>query len=92
LGCAVVNGFAADQQRRPGTGVVILVDPGTTPAPEIQLAVDLLERRRAFIRVYEGAAANVRHVSEMLEHFPYDLLMISTNCGDSSGYRWTYYG
>jgi hypothetical protein len=26
----------------------------------------------------------------MLEHFPYDLLIIATHCGDSSGYRWTY--
>jgi hypothetical protein len=90
LGCAVVNGFSADQQRRPGTGVVILVDPGTTPAPEIQSAIDLLAQRRAFIRVYQGPAANVRHISEMLEHFPYDLLIISTHCGDSSGYRWTF--
>ena len=68
LGCAVINGFSAEQQRRPGTGVVVLVDPGTTPAPEIQLAIDLLEPRRAFIRVYQGRSANVRHVSEMLEH------------------------
>ena len=90
LGCAVVNGFAAEQQRRPGTGVVVLVDPGTTPAPEIQSAIDLLKRRRAFIRVYQDHSANVRHVSEMLEHFPYDFLIIATHCGDSSGYRWTH--
>jgi len=90
LGCAVVNGFAAEQPKEPGTGVVVLVDPGTTPAPEIQSAIDLLEHRRAFIRVYQGRSANVRHVSEMLEHFPFDLLIIATHCGDSSGYRWTY--
>ena len=90
LGCAVVNGFAAEQQRRPGIGVVVLVDPGAAPAPEIQTAIDLLEPRRAFIRVYQDHSANVRHVSEMLEHFPYDLLIIATHCGDSSGYRWTY--
>ena len=59
LGCAVINGFAAEQQRRPGTGVVVLVDPGATPAPEIQSAIDLLEPRRAFIRVYQGPGANV---------------------------------
>jgi len=29
----------------PGTGVVVLVDPGTTPAPEIQAAIDLLSVR-----------------------------------------------
>jgi hypothetical protein len=90
LGCAVINGFSAEQQRRPATGVVVLVDPGATPAPEIQSAVDLLKPRHAFIRVYQGPAANVRHVSEMLEHFPYDLLIIATHCGDSSGYRWTH--
>lgn len=87
LGCAVVNGFAAEQPRTPGTGVVILVDPGTTPAPEIQAAIDLLEPRRAFIRVYQDRAANVRDVSDMMEHFPYDLLIIATHCGDSDGYR-----
>ena len=74
----------------PSTGVVVLVDPGTTPAPEIQAAVDLLGPRGAFIRVYQDRAANVRHVSEMLEHFPYDVLIIATHCGDSSGNRWTH--
>ena len=90
LGTSVVNGFAAEQPGQPGTGVAMLVDPGTTPAPEIQSAVDLLEPRRAFIRVYEDRSANVRHVSEMMEHFPYDLLIFATHCGDSSGYRQTY--
>ena len=90
LGCAVANGFSAEQRRRPSSGAVVLVDPGATPAAEIQVAIDLLEPRGAFIRVYQDRAANVRHVSEMLEHFPYDLLIIATHCGDSSGYRWTY--
>jgi hypothetical protein len=90
LGCAVVNGFAAEQPRQPGTGVVVLVDPGATPAPEIQAAIGLLEPRHAFIRVYQDRVADVRGVSEMLEHFPFDLLIVATHCGDSSGYRWTY--
>lgn len=90
LGCAVVNGFAAEQDGMPGTGVVTLVDPGTTPAPEIEAAVRLLRPRRAFIRGYQDEGASVRRVSEMLEHFPYDLLIIATHCGDSNGYRWTY--
>jgi hypothetical protein len=90
LGIAIVNGFAAEQPETPGTGVVVLVDPGTTSAPEIQAAIRLLQPRRAFIRVYEGASANVRAVTEMIDHFPYDLLIIATHCGDSEGYRWTY--
>jgi hypothetical protein len=90
LGCAVINGFAAEQPGTPGMGVVVLVDPGATPAPEIQTAVDLLKPRRAFIRVYQDRGANVRDVSATIEHFPYDLLVIATHCGDSSGFRWTY--
>jgi hypothetical protein len=90
LGICIVNGFAAEQPNEPGTGVVVLVDPGTTPAPEIRAAIDLLRPRRAFIRIYQDRAANVRHVSEMIDHFPYDFLIIATHCGDSSGYRWTY--
>jgi hypothetical protein len=70
LGCAIVNGFAAEQPRTPGTGVVVLIDPGTTPAPEIQTAINVLEARRAFIRVYEDRNANVREVSDAMEHFP----------------------
>jgi hypothetical protein len=31
----------------------------------------------------------VKRISEMVEHFPYDLLIFATHCGDSSGYRWT---
>ena len=90
LGCAVINGFAAEQPRTHGTGVVVLVDPGTTPAPEIQTTIDLLEPQKAFIRIYQDRAANVRDVSNVMEHFPYDLLIIATHCGDSGGYRWTY--
>ena len=42
--------------------------------------IDLLRPRRAFIRTYQDRAANVRHVSEMIDHFPYDLLIIATHC------------
>ena len=90
LGSAIINGFAAEQAGTPGTGVVTLVDPGTTPAPEIEAAVRLLRQRRAFIRGYQDEGASVRRVSEMLEHFPFDLLIVATHCGDSDGYRWTY--
>jgi hypothetical protein len=90
LGIAIVNGFAAEQPGTGGTGVVALVDPDTTPALEIQAAIKLLKPRRAFIRVYKGPGANVRAVTEMIDHFPYDLLIVATHCGDSEGYRWTY--
>ena len=57
---------------------------------EIKAAEKLLAPRGAFVRTYCNTGANVRDVSEMLEWFPYDLVLISTHCGDPDGYRWTY--
>jgi hypothetical protein len=43
-----------------------------------------------FVRGYRGPGANVRAISEMVDLFPYDLLIFATHCGDASGWRWTY--
>jgi hypothetical protein len=90
LGIQIVNGFAAEQPRTPGISSCILVDPATTPAPEIDSIVKVLVPRGVYVRVYQGKNANVRAVSDVIEHFPYDLLVIATHCGDVDGYRWTY--
>ena len=90
LGRAVVNGFAAEQPGTRGTNVAVLVNPQIVAAPEIEVAVKLLPERKIFVRSYEGVGANVRSVSEMVDLFPYDLLLFATHCGDASGYRWTY--
>jgi hypothetical protein len=90
LGRAVVNGFAAEQPGTRGTNVAVLVNPQKVTAPEIEAAAKLLPERKIFVRGYEGGGANVRAVSEMVDLFPYDLLLFATHCGDASGYRWTY--
>ena len=90
LGIAVINGFAAEQRGTPGIGFVALVDPEPTETQEIDAAVRLMPPRGSFVRDYYGAGANVRHVAEMMELLPYDLLLIATHCGDIKGYRWTY--
>jgi hypothetical protein len=90
LGRAVVNGFAAEQPGMRGTNVAVLVNPQKVAAPEIKAAAKLLPERKIFVRGYEGGGANVRAVSEMVDLFPYDLLLFATHCGDASGYRWTY--
>ena len=46
--------------------------------------------RGAFVLTYYDVGANVRHVTEMIWLFPYDILIIATHCGDVKGYRWTY--
>lgn len=90
LGIAIVNGLSTEQPKSPGTRVATLVNPQTAPAPEIDAAVSLLRPYGIYLRKYEGLAADVTSISEMIELFPYDLLLIATHCGDVSGYRWTY--
>lgn len=90
LGRAIVNGFAAEQPGTRGTNIAVLVNPQKVAAPEIEIAAKLLPEREIFVRGYEGGGANVRAVSEMVDLFPYDLLLFATHCGDASGYRWTY--
>ena len=90
LGIAVINGLAAEQPKTRGTTVCVVVSPDSTPAPEIDAAEKLLSERGAYLRAYRGPAADVRAITEMVELFPYDLLIIATHCGDAPGYRWTY--
>lgn len=90
LGIAIVQGLIAAQPGRPGTRVASLVNPQTAAAPEIDTAISLLRPYGIYLRRYEGPAADVTSISEMIELFPYDLLLIATHCGDVSGHRWTY--
>jgi len=96
VGLAVVNGFAAEQAGTPGVNVAVLIDPQTTsskagePAGEILPAARELARRGTFVRVHSGRGAEVTEVTNTVELYPYDLLVFSTHCGDSDGFRWTY--
>jgi hypothetical protein len=90
LGIAIVHGLSAEQPKGPGIRVATLVNPETAPAPEIDAAISLLRPYGVYLRKYEGLAADVTSIAEMIELFPYDLLLIATHCGDVPGYRWTY--
>lgn len=90
LGISIVNGFAAEQRGTRGTNVAVLVDPGKVRAPEMEAAAKVLPPRGIFVRGYSGNGATVRNVTEMVDHFPYDLLIFATHCGDADGWRWTY--
>ncbi len=90
LGIAIINGLSANQQGGRGISVAVLVDPKKADAPEIAEAEKLLSIRGAFLRCYHGRGASVREVGDMIELYPYDLLVIATHCGDVSGHRWTY--
>jgi hypothetical protein len=79
LGVAIVNGFAAEQKRTRGTNVAVVVDPGKVKAPEIEAAIKLLSERRIFLRAYRNEGATVRNVSDLVDHYPYDLLIFATH-------------
>lgn len=87
LGVVVLNGLASEQGDRAGVRCAVLVDPGTTPAPEIEEAAVSLAKRQVFVRGYSGPMATVRNVTDLVELFPYDLLLFATHCGDADGYR-----
>lgn len=90
LGISIVNGFAAEQRGARGANVAVLVDPEKVRAPEIEAAAKVLPPRGMFVRGYKGKVATVRNVTEMVDHFPYDLLIFATHCGDADGWRCTY--
>ncbi|MBP0482549.1 hypothetical protein [Sagittula salina] len=85
-----MNGFAAEQSGSRGVNVAVLVDPEKTPAPEIDAAAKVLSKKRVFVRGYRGKGAEVNSISDMVDHFPYDMLLFATHCGDADGWRWTY--
>lgn len=90
LGTHLANAFAAEQAGSPGIRVAAVIEPGQVNAAEVDTVVDVLCRRGALIREYQGERATVRTVYEAIEFFPYDLLFISSHCGDVEGWQWTY--
>lgn len=90
LGISILNGLLSEERGAPGIRVAVLIDSGEVDAQEIRMAIASLRSRAVFISGITGRRATVHSVSRMVELFPYDLLIISTHCGDAPGWRWTY--
>jgi hypothetical protein len=90
LGISIINGITAEQPDSLGVRVAALIDPGSVDAKEAEAVAEGLSGRGVLVRRLRGRRATVRDGSLMIELFPYDLLLISTHCGDASGWRWTY--
>ena len=90
LGISIINGMAAEQRGSRGIRVAALIDPGSVQAKEMGVAISSLTNRAVFVKGLRSKAATVHSASQLIELFPYDLLLISTHCGDASGWRWTY--
>lgn len=87
VGLTVLNGIVGQDEP---VKICLGLDPAQVEASEVRAAAKALAHRGAFVSVRQGAGARVREVTRALELYPYDLLLISTHCGDAEGWRWTY--
>lgn len=91
LGIAVINGVASEQPDSDKMRIGVVVDPQMVgETSEVEAVAKSLAQRGYLVRGYRDEMARVDIVNRMLEHFPYDFLLIATHCGDASGYRETY--
>jgi hypothetical protein len=90
LGIAMINGVVAEQPGTPGIQVAGIIDPGSVDSREIADAVDRLTEGGVVALGIRSKRATVHRAAQMVAEFPYDLLLISTHCGDADGWRWTY--
>jgi hypothetical protein len=79
-----------EQPQSSGIHFGVLIDPAAVDAREIRVAIRSLRERGAYLRGLQGPIATVLYVDRTVELFPYDLLLISTHCGDAPGRRLTY--
>lgn len=90
LGIALVNGIQAEQADSPGIRTAVIVDPGAVLSNEIETARTTLTNTGVFTKALRRKNATVHQVANTIRLYPYDLLLISTHCGDVTGERCTY--
>lgn len=90
LGISLVNAISSEQKVSPGIRVALLVDPGAAQGSEVDEVADYLANQGAFPKIIRGHHALTHEVSQYVEAYPYDLLLISTHAGEVEGYRRTY--
>jgi hypothetical protein len=90
LGLRLAYGILHEQPDSPGIRTALAIDPKTVSSKEIDPAFDRLTENGAICKALRKQRATVYQASHNIRLFPYDFLLISTHCGDASGYRWTY--
>ncbi len=89
IGLAISNAITAERGSR-GIAAAVFIDPGEQPALENMDIATIVSKRGAVTRAIHGAAATVEEARSIISWFPFDLLFISTHCGDIPGERLTY--
>jgi len=90
MGIAIINAIASEQPEAHGLAMGLMIDPEQVEASEIEPVKKSLAQRGMVLKTLQGAGADVYGVSQHVTLLPYDFLLISTHCGDASGWEWTY--
>lgn len=90
LGISIINALAAEDPGWYSHNSALLIDPGHTPASEIEAVKASLSRSGFFVYLLRETDASLLNVSNALEIFPYELLVISTHCGTPGGWRMSF--
>jgi hypothetical protein len=90
LGIALVNAVLAEQPDSPGIRTAVVTDPGSVESQEIEAARTRLTNSGVLTKALRRNNATPHQVANTIRLFPYDLLLISSHCGDVSGERCTY--
>lgn len=90
LGIALLNGIVAEQPNSQGIRIATIIDPGEVEANEVKTVINNLYNRSVFVKALNTGGATVYNATRIIELFPYDFLLISSHCGDASGWRCTY--
>lgn len=89
LGVSLINGLIGEQPNTPGIRSAVAIDPQLVNSNEVQVALERLTDSGVFSKALRSTRATVHQAANTIALFPYDLLLISTHCGDVSGWRWT---
>lgn len=90
LGISIINGITAEQPDSVGVRVAAVIDPAVVDSTDVETALVRLTTIGVLSKALRSVNATVHTAAQMIELFPYDLLLISTHCGDASGWRRTY--
>lgn len=90
IGISILNSIIFEKIGAKDMSLGLMIDPQQTMGSEVEQVKENLFKRGMVVKSLIGPGANVYNVTKNINFSPYDFLLISTHCGDTGGWRWTY--